>query len=235
MGDENEITMQFSDSLRHLLSEDGDYTDGTPKNILGSAYIRPEYNWASQFNNNVPLDLNVEDSEASSNTPTSLTNANRGSKNSESDDFWVAYIIFSYQPGTSKDLDNNLTESATTGITPGLACDCYLSSSCPRPASTCASLPTGWQGSFVFLEVSQDLRKLWLNPPSPFTPKTFNEIETTVPHELGHQFGLKGDLVSTVFKVMDYQDPQTSSGNVVIGFHPEHINILRSRIKSPGE
>lgn len=234
LGNENELLIQFSGSLRHLSSEDGNYADGTTKNVLAEAYVSPEYSWASQYNNNIPLDLNVENSEESSNTPTALINANRGSKNSESDDFWVAYLIFAYQPGLSEDLDSNFNENPVVGKTPNISCDCYSSSNCPRPANNCTSLPLGGPGSLVFLETSQDYRKIWLNPPSPFPVKVFNEMETTVPHELGHQLGLRGDEVSTLFKIMDYQHPQTSSGNVVVGFHPHHINILRSRIKSPG-
>ncbi len=246
IGDDGEIIQQynstdpilkFADSLKHLLPDDGNYSDNTPRNILGGAYIRPTYTWASQYNNNVPFDLNVEDSETQSNGSTALVDANRGSQNSERDDFWVAYIIFSYQPGLANDLDN-FTEAATLGLTPAFTCDCY-SSPCIRSinsANLCGSAsPRGGIGSFVYLEVSQDTRKFWLNPPSPLTSKIFNEVETTVPHELGHQLGLKGDEPSTVFKIMDYQDPQNTSGNVDVGFHPEHINILRKRIKSPGQ
>lgn len=237
-GDDAEPVQQFADSLKHLLSEDGNYADNTPRNILGSAYIRPTYTWASQYNNNVPFDLNTEDSETQPNGATSLVEANRGSKNSERDDFWVAYIIFSYQPGVAEDLDNNFTEMAKLGVTPAVVCDCY-SSPCPRsivPQNLCGNtLPRGGIGSFIYLETSQDSRKLWLNPPSPYTPKTFNESETTVPHELGHQLGLLGDQEDALFKIMDYQDPRLTSGNVEVAFHPEHINILRRRIKSPGQ
>lgn len=59
-------------------------------------------------------------------------------------------------------------------------------------------------------------------------------MKLTVPHELGHQFGLLGDQKRTTFKIMDYSN---YIGNVVNeeSFHPEHINIMRRRVKSPGE
>ncbi len=232
-GDETESIVQFSNSFRHLQSTDGDYPDLTPQNVLGVAYIRPDRSWAAQFDGNLPFDLNVSDAESNANSPSSLINANRGSKNSERDDFWIAYVILAYQPGNPSDLDPTLSEPSEVGVAPAIACDCYQSSNCPRPLSACTAFPTGGPASLVFLETSQDLRKLWLDPPLPFMPKVFNEAETTVPHELGHQLGLKGDQLSTDFLIMDYQDPQTSSGNVFVGFHPEHINILRKRVHSP--
>jgi hypothetical protein len=238
IGDEGEFVSQFSESFKHLQSTDGNYSDNTPQNILGDAYIRPIRTWALQYDNNMPFDLNVEDSEASANLNTSLINANRGSKNDEDDDFWISYIIIGYQPGLTKDFDNGLTESPTVGVTPAFTCDCLVNSTCPRMANSnlCSGIvPKGGQGSIVLVETSKDYRTAWLNPPLPYMPKVFNEAETTVPHELGHQLGLLGDQISTDFKIMDYQDPISSSGNVEVKFNSQHINILRSRIKSPGK
>jgi predicted Zn-dependent protease len=49
----------------------------------------------------------------------------------------------------------------------------------------------------------------------------------TVPHEVGHQFGLKGDDANNAFGIMSYGDD--------LQFVPEHLNILRWRISSPGK
>jgi len=56
----------------------------------------------------------------------------------------------------------------------------------------------------------------------------------TIPHEIGHQFGLLGDQVRQTFQVMDYNEYSTNVVNSV-GLHPAHIDILRRRVKSPGQ
>ena len=235
VGDNNELVQRFANNLKHLLSEDGNYEDNSPKNVLGVAYIRPTYTWASTYDSNVPFDLNVEYNELSSNTPTSLINASRGSRAFESDEFWLAYVIFGYQGTVSEDFDP--IGIPLVGASPALTCDCYSNANCPAGRISCSnSIPRGGPGSVIFLETSQDYRKFWLNPPSPYSPKVFNEAETTVPHELGHQLGLKGYVTSEDFKIMDYVQPQFHpTGNIQVGFNDEHINILRRRIKSPGE
>jgi hypothetical protein len=226
-GDNNEPIVQLPDSFIHL--SDGSIIGGD--NILGSAYILPNYQWASQYNNNVPFDLNVEVTESGATTPTSLLNANRGSQLSERDDFWVAYFLVAYQGPLLEDADGNIgnnPEGGTSGITTSYSlCDCYQSSSCPGTA--CTVLPRGGFGSLIYQETMQDVHRSWL-----FANRTFPNIETTAPHELGHQFGLLGDVVRTTFKIMDYSDYRNNVVNEV-GFHPEHINILRRRVKSPGE
>jgi hypothetical protein len=49
-----------------------------------------------------------------------------------------------------------------------------------------------------------------------------------LPHEIGHQFGLRGDSLGAVWGIMN-SIPEPLS------FHPEHINMLRWRVKSPGQ
>ncbi|HKP70895.1 MAG TPA: hypothetical protein VJV05_16520 [Pyrinomonadaceae bacterium] len=65
---------------------------------------------------------------------------------------------------------------------------------------------------------------------------------TTAPHELGHQFGLNGDNRDPVtqqrtraftYNMMDYPDLKTQPEDYTL--HAEHINILRSRVNSPGQ
>jgi hypothetical protein len=51
-----------------------------------------------------------------------------------------------------------------------------------------------------------------------------------MPHELGHQFGLAGDKPNPDFGIMSDEGVGTS-----LRFFYGHINIMRWRIKSPGE
>jgi len=87
-------------------------------------------------------------------------------------------------------------------------------------------------GSLIFQEVNQDLKRYFTVLQT--TPRPFEDIELTVPHELGHQFGLLGDQKRPTFKIMDYADYLNSTINDV-AFHPEHINIMRRRVASPGQ
>jgi hypothetical protein len=82
-----------------------------------------------------------------------------------------------------------------------------------------AQVLAGAEGSFIFQEVIADQKRaniprLWL---------------TAIPHEVGHQFGIKGDGYSTQWGIMGYGQ------NVDYQFHPQHINIMRWRQHSPGK
>jgi hypothetical protein len=254
-GDNNEQFVQLPDSLKYLSAGDGVHTNGTLRNIYSSAYIMPEYVWAGIFNQtNLGLNLNIESGVNAANY-LAVLNANRGSSGFESNEFWVAYILFAYQGPVLEDFDGahptlpNNAENALQGISSGQfiigseipPCDCYDSSSCPAGARACVHptngtplLPRGDLGSFIFQEVNQDLTRFF----KVFAPQTswrnIEEITITVPHEVGHQFGIYGDQKRTTFSIMDYSN---YIANIVndIGLHPEHINILRRRVKSPGQ
>ena len=235
-GDENESIIQFSDSFRHLSDNlsGGVLADGSPANILGSAYILPEYNWAEnvkQYNqSNVIFDTNAEQSEFSN-----FEDPQRGSRNDEKNDFWIAYFIIAYQGGAAADYDGRIqgvpesTESGLTGVI-GNPCDCYNSPVCPRPISACLTFPIGGNTSLIYEEATQDREKDFL-PATNFPIKT---TEIVVPPELGHQFGLFGDQPGLLFSIMDYPNNNMSTASRV-QFHPEHINIIRQRVKSPGQ
>lgn len=98
-GDNNESLVQFSDSLKYLASIDGTDSEGR-KNILASAYIMPEYNWADLTKHydqkNLTFELNVEDGINNA-TVINVTNRNRDSKNDEKADFWISYFLIGYQ------------------------------------------------------------------------------------------------------------------------------------------
>lgn len=256
-GDENEAVVQLPDSLKLLYDGDGTLPDGR-RNVYQSAYIRPEYNWAATrgYNQtNVGFDLNV-DVIASDGTGTDelfplLTN-HRNSSNDEKDDFWIGYFVIAYQGALFEDADGckldpvtrlcqldgqfTVPEPANPGIARLLvgsyrSCDCLLSSNCPVtiPAPVvCRVMPTGAIGAVLYQEAQQDVKRSWAA-----VGYNFQDIAKTAPHELGHQFGLAGDQVRTTFKLMDYSQLPTVINDVAL--HPEHVNIIRRRVKSPGQ
>jgi hypothetical protein len=151
-------------------------SDSSQLNRFAIAYIRPDYDWAMQFKDtNATFNLNVPDVGTAI---TQSVNEKRNSNNLESDDFWVAYLLFSYQGSLTEDFDPS-SDSANTGIgTPTLLTD-------GSATGGSVSIPSGSDGSLIFLETGRDFDLL------------FDEItpvrKTIVPHEIGHQFGLKGD------------------------------------------
>lgn len=234
-GDENEPLVRFSDTFRYLSDSltGGAFPDGTPNNILASAYILPEYDWAISkgYNqSNVSFDANVEQSEFSN-----FENIWQESLFSEKDRFWIAHFIISYQGGETDDYDGSVSgikETVEEGLTgTSTTCDCYGSPSCPRssPPSTCSGIPSGGHTSLLYEESMRDFGKYQ----STLTGWTIKDTAIAAPHELGHQFGLLGDQPGTLFSIMDYPNNNTSPVSRV-QFHPEHINIIRHRVKSPG-
>jgi hypothetical protein len=134
-----------------------------------------------------------------------------GTGGTESDAFWVVYLQVAYQEDASQDNDPNFEEGltgATTAYVDGLT-DSVVNS---------AGVPRGADGSLIFLEVMRDVE---INQSLP-------RLRRTPAHEIGHQMGLRGDN-PTGFGIMSYQDSNAYS------FVPQHINILRWRIKSPGQ
>lgn len=73
-----------------------------------------------------------------------------------------------------------------------------------------AGVPEGSQGSIIFLETMKDVGGVRYD---------------TAPHEIGHQFGLKGDVPN--LGIMSYGTDTF--------FVPQHLNVFRWRIKSPGQ
>ena len=78
-------------------------------------------------------------------------------------------------------------------------------------------MPQGGQGSLVFLETDRD---------ADLTLGRDFRIRTA-PHEVGHQFGLLGDDTHQTLGIMNVRG--------VLTFVPRHLNVLRWRVKSPGE
>jgi hypothetical protein len=239
-GDEGEPIVRFPDTFKHLSDSltGGTFADGTPMNILASAYILPEYNWAENVKHynqsDVDFNTNVEQTEGPILYAPLLGTDERNSKNDEKDNFWVSYFIIAYQGQQSADADgtsSGMLEAVEEGLTlSNTVCDCYNSTVCPRNGvSVCTTYPVGGNVSLIYEESIRDLDKYQATlPPADFSIKG---SEVTAPHELGHQFGLRGDVAGTLFNIMDYPNNSTP---LRVKLHPEHINIMRWRIKSPG-
>lgn len=249
-GDNSEVIARLPDSFKYLSAEDGNYPDGNPKNLYASAYIMPEYDWAESrgYNQtNLPFVLNVNSQQGNLDA---VINQNRNSASDERDDFWIAYLLVSYQEDFTEDADgavcdsqgqNCLPEGGVSGVGRGPAgCDCFQTSPCT--GHSCLSVvPKGAFGSIIFEETMQDVTRSWLRDGS----LVIQNQGTTAPHELGHQFGLCGDnsdsatcthpktRTGVTYRIMDYPNYPNESDDY--GFHPEHINIIRKRVKSPGE
>lgn len=187
------------------------------ENLFAIAYIIPDYTWAeqNQLNNaNATFQSNVVDDGVDV-----VIDEKRNSGNLESDRFWIAYLLFSYQGATSEDFDP-VSESATGGIA-------RSASLTDGPlAGGPVTVPFGSDGALIYLETGRDYDSLLFDEDIPVR-------KTIVPHEIGHQFGLKGDDVNEIFGIMNSYAYDGTSFNPV--FVPRHINVLRRRVSSPGK
>lgn len=203
-GDDGEDVDLLADTLQTIQA-----SDDASQNVFSPAYIRPDYTYAqgrgyntstAQFTLNVLLGTANLDGQI-------YTGWN--SFNDESDDFWMVYLQAAYQHDTPRDNDPN-SESAVGGVTPTYAglIDSVINSS---------QVPLGADGTLMFMEVVRD-----------YVTRNGGNLRTqTAPHEIGHQFGLKGDTAMG-FGLMSYDDTEPQI------FVPEHLNVLRWRVKSPG-
>lgn len=185
-------------------------SDDPAKNVYAAAFIRPVYDGGGNTANdttNLPFYLNNEDDEAGVNVP--INNA-RNSGGNEADDFWVVYLQIAYQGARVMDNDPS-SEIARLGVTPIFGDEDFL-------VTTPCKVPQGGVGSLVYLEVQKDGTQEYPTRESEFK-------EGTAPHEVGHQFGLRGDRSG--FGIM--------GPNEQLIFIDPHLQILRLRVKSPGQ
>lgn len=205
-GDVGEDVAAFAQTLS--LMQD---SDNPLENVYASAYIRPTYDGGGSAGNdtsNIAFSLNIPLTTAAINTQ---LNRGRNSGANESDNFWVVYLQLGYQGDLAQDIDP-ATEPATSGATTQIGSVDDVTSS--------AGVVTGGQGSLIFVEGSRD---------GDLTIMIGDDFKLrTAPHEVGHQFGIRGDAPG--FGIMS----QSGSGEP-LRFVDRHLNVLRWRIRSPGQ
>jgi hypothetical protein len=216
-GDEGELIVERTETFAAMRANDDLICADQDCNIYGAAYIKPEYAWAriKGFNQtNVPFQLNVNVS-GSGQLDTYVMPHRNSTSSSEKKDFWVVYVLLSYQGLQLEDFDGRdmagLLEDGTGGETSGVG---TFFDDLP----TSGLLPTGSNATLFYLESARDLEIAASSHPE------WNA--GTVPHEIGHQMGLDGDKIN--FGIM-------SSTGATFNFVDRHTNILRSRIESPGQ
>jgi len=202
------VSLEFSDAVLSEIRQSPNPT----QNVYAPAYIRPTYDGGGATGNdtnNIAFSLNIPLTAAAIN---SQLNLGRNSGSNESDNFWVVYVQIGYQGDLTQDIDP-ATEPATAGATTQFGSVDDVTSS--------AGVVTGGQGSLVFIESSRD---------GDLTIMIGDDFKVrTGPHEVGHQFGLRGDAPG--FGIMS----QSGSGGEPLRFVDRHLNVLRWRIKSPGQ
>jgi hypothetical protein len=199
--------------------------DSEAGNSFAKAYIRPEYTWAINkgYNQgNLPFASNI-----GSTILVEQIETYRDSKNDENDDFWIGYLQLAYQGGVPEDDDPNSEKAVGGEMPPGDTANDPPPP--PRPGSVPVPFPAGGHGALVYMETCRDVDRVHDGFPNPYPNIWCVEVPV---HELGHQFGLEGDTPNLTgteyFGVMGYSR-QTYS------FVERHINLMRSRIQSPGQ
>jgi hypothetical protein len=170
-------------------------------------------------NNNdqtVPFLLNGPNSSAGE---VGIYDGNRGSKNNEKDQFWVVYLCSAYQD-VQWDGNSGDSDSASEGA--------YTGSTSPFGTVHNINLSTGGNGALIWREAERDVG--------------WNAAlqRRNVAHEAGHQFGLgHGDAASPGGAIAEWPNiglmhPFPADANSGDTFIPRHINLIRSRVRSPG-
>jgi hypothetical protein len=181
-------------------------SDDPTKNPFAAAYIEPSYDGGGNASNDssVPFRLHLPLNTASA---AAAVDRSRGSAAAESDSYWIAYFLHGYQPARSRDHDPS-SEVGTAGSTWASAADA-------ETVVSEATVPKGGNDCILYMEAIREAATL--------VPQ---DLQRTVPHELGHQFGLKH------WKTTDSLMSKGSTGAI---FVPAELNALRWRVKSPGQ
>lgn len=206
--DDGEDVSELSDTFNLITPNDDTFCSDGTCNVFAAAYIQPSFTWGQNYStSNVPFNLNVEDDV---DQVVEQVDQGRNLNSGENPEFWVAYIQIGYQPSTASDHDPD-GESCISGATAGPLL--YNTNG----VNNAAEVPIGGQGSLAYIEAMRDCDE------PPIDLKLL-----TVPHEIGHQFGIRGDNSEpgTDFGLMGY----FGGRNLV----DRHLNLLRWRRRSPG-
>jgi hypothetical protein len=135
-------------------------------------------------------------------------------KVNKKDNFWSCHLLSSFQ--SDFDVDNDPIRNGTYT---------RLGQSYPfsNQVLSHTDVANGCYSSFIFLET---IRDVGLASP-----------ELTIAHEVGHQFGLShgGGEKDLGKDVNEYPRMGIMHGTNISGsFIPRHLNLIRSRISSPG-
>lgn len=137
----------------------------------------------------------------------------------ESNDYWVAYLQVTYQGDPTRDYDPNFNDDPNAmadlaGQTTGTFSNIIVTNE--------QGVPAGGEGSLIYIETLRDYF---------FNNNNVSERGLNVAHELGHQFGIQGHRDTDAIM-------KTSTVNVTTSeeyFIPAHLNMIRWRVKSPGQ
>lgn len=193
------------------------------KNPYAAAYIEPDYAWAEaqpgMNDTNVQFQLNVAFTPPNYDNERSIVNQNRDSAGLEHDEFWIGHILIAYQPddgwtgGTPSVLDGDPNDSVLAGTAPPISWSLAWTDS----VVDSLGVTPGSIGALIYIEAMRD-------------SDAFDAGDYRIraaPHELGHQFGIRGDNPVFDFGIMG------AEGSLY--FVRDHINIMRWRRASPGE
>lgn len=204
------------------------HSDKPTENVFATAYIRPVYDGGGNPGNNtsdVPFNLNIVHSD----TPY-WAQIYRGmnSEGDERDDFWIVYLQIGYQGPTIEDYDPN-DGGGPIGTT---RFDRTISQDSTNNVTNSSQVPKGAKASFLYVEMIQEAatRNLIYGA---------DNYRVVAPHEVGHQFGLAGDTYppggGVEYGIMSYGNGMVAVNPPYLKFAPAHLNMLRWRVKSPGQ
>lgn len=213
VGDDGEFLTKLDEEFA-LLQESSEPS----KNIYAMAFIEPVIDSEKDPRKkplNVDFQINVD-----TNDPAEVNKQLNKKKiqSIEEDDYWVVYVQLCYQPNIINDADPNDTDydkRYSTGVTPT-----FETADIIQMQNNIFRVPRGGTGTLIFIETSRDIDAL--------VPGTTNYIMASVPHEIGHQFGLAGDKEGE-FGIMGREVPFPKF------FIRQHLDILRWRVVSPGQ
>ena len=185
-------------------------SDNASANVFAPAYIRPKLDGGGDTGNNTSTVSFLRNIPGRKQPVNMQLNRGRGSGGNDGPDFWVVYLQIAYQGGEKVDNDPK-TEDTEGGITTftGKAVDAVTNDD---------DVPPGGEGSLVYLEASRD-----------GDLQTGNDfLQRVAPHEIGHQFGIKGDGPAV-------QGLMSIKLGSALTFSEAHLNVLRWRVNSPGQ